>query len=791
MSGFVFMKPPPRLTAAACFRALIPTQIPYREIQQNDSSPGTCLWLYDLPEFRAWHHRVSGARGKLLHIRGHAGSGKSTLLKSLRGRVEKQWLPLGSSVIWSIAEGQQLEDVWFPGARRCQFETSPSGVYRSLLAQLFRQDSGLRHALVSLHKNYGHPSLHITDEDVVSFFIDDYIDQSIETPTKRTFIFVDASDECGVFYLRDLLTILSALAANSDYSICVASSATADMVPSNSVEIVMHQRNVDDITRYVSLNLIAEWDDRTRTVVRISQRAGGCFLWAEIVVGILNQAIDSGATQELIEHTIDEMPEHLNGLYEWLLSTLGRDEKAETLAVMQWVIMASAPPRLNDLRVALRLSKAWDHEDFVPGMALELEPTGSLRDLRRSVAEGGNFETPPQFHRWLRSRCIGLVELRPENVEADVYEPLGLQRVHVVHESVRSFFLSGKGFACLSPNGVGILDLVSQEQLLNSGHYVLLNVCLNYLNMSDFEPLGYSKLPLAPMTYEESKYWRRRARDQRALIVGSYPLLGYLAENLIYHLLMPRKFGSGTSQLELLRVLSANDCRLWRRLTALLGCSMQDVDSAISALQDGVAKDLLRPVTGARVRLERVFTKLARISPVITASPPTPDSPTVDDLLGLEENEKRNSRPMSQLLPEKPILHSRTPSQLSHRRTPSQPLHSRTPSQPLHARTPSQALAPPISRSPSQASGMRPTSQSSPASSAVSVFSSTTTVTSASGTSVFSSSTTVPTSSIKPAPTPTWLLAEPKMGGTGMGPIYEQLPDLGRYSLVSHMNQVR
>ncbi len=35
------------------------------------------------------------------------------------------------------------------------------------------------------------------DAQIINFFVDDYIDQRIETPTKRTFIFVDAADSCG------------------------------------------------------------------------------------------------------------------------------------------------------------------------------------------------------------------------------------------------------------------------------------------------------------------------------------------------------------------------------------------------------------------------------------------------------------------------------------------------------------------------------------------------------------------------------------------------------------------
>ncbi len=63
------------------------------------SYPGSCLWLHDVPEFRSWHDRVNGGRGRVLWIKGRPGSGKSVLLRSLRTRIERQWAPLGSALL--------------------------------------------------------------------------------------------------------------------------------------------------------------------------------------------------------------------------------------------------------------------------------------------------------------------------------------------------------------------------------------------------------------------------------------------------------------------------------------------------------------------------------------------------------------------------------------------------------------------------------------------------------------------------------------------------------------------
>ncbi|ERS98806.1 hypothetical protein HMPREF1624_03996 [Sporothrix schenckii ATCC 58251] len=638
----------------------LPQSVSSAATARVESYPGTGLWLYDLPEFRAWHQRSSGGRNRILWIKGRPGSGKSVLLKSLRGRVERQWGPLNSNFVWSLAEGDTVNSVFFPGKHRPhqQYATSPAGVYRSLLAQLYFQDPRLRKALASVCQRTSTgsgTSISFDDAQVVTFFVDDYVDQKIETPTRRTFIFVDATDDCGISYLQDMLYYLSQLAANSDYSICVATTAHPEIVLDNAIEVVMHQQNIDDILRYVSLNLIAEWADRHSTVVRIGQKAGGCFLWAEIVVSILNAAIEEGATEDLVEEAVAEMPGDIDGLYEWLFSTLGPDEKAETLLLMQWVLFAPEPLRLDDLRTAIQLSKQ-SHQGPSP---LHIGPPTSLHGLSRTGDSA--FDGPVQFYSWVRSRSIGLLELLPQSPvpmharahththshshsrsgsgssgggggggqrtasRGTMYEQQnqGLRRVRFIHESVRNFFLHGRGFVCLtnsttSPTTSPGLspdlydsprpsfdffedDLQSENQTADDlaadfadrAHYSMLQACLTCLDA--FEVSGVSK---------------------RQLDVASHPfsLLSYAVDNWVFHLLSPRLYRYHLPQTDLLRVLSANQCRLWRRWTALLGCSATNADAVMAKCATGSAQELLDPVFGTRYRLERVFKSLAKMS---------------------------------------------------------------------------------------------------------------------------------------------------------------------------------
>ncbi|KAK0649120.1 hypothetical protein B0T16DRAFT_349714 [Cercophora newfieldiana] len=616
-----------------CLAALVRPHYTLSETHPATSYPGTCLWLYDLQEFRAWHHRSDRNKNKILWIKGESGCGKTILLRSLRRRLERQWGPAGSSFIWTTAEGYDTNSIFFPGTSRQQHEVNPANVYRSLLAQLFLQDPNLRRALLRLYNQPRDDPQTLDDALVVSFFADDYIDQKIETPTRRTFIFVDIADDASPAYVEELIFRLSQLAQNSDFSICVASAYYPSMEDVEAISIVMHLRNADDILRYINLNLVAEWEERNRTVMRIGQKASGVFLWAEIVVNILNAAISEGASQDLIEYTLEEVPGDLHGLYEWMLATLNEQEKAESLMLFQWVILAAEPMRLNDLFIAIRLTETApfnSYDQFGPFMALRVGLPLSIRDLRQLRNSEITSDTPYQFHRWLRARSIGLLELKSDNRQPVVNEPLGLQRVQPIHSSVRTFFLAGRGFPCLVEDCPAVSLSLSTDEFIDISHYTLLRACLVFLNMRDFEHIGHHRGgSTTPLTSpHETRFQQQAVFDQRNLVMSSYPFLQYAVDNLLFHMLSPRFFRYFLPQHEVLLALSHNRARLWRRWTSLLGTTDPATILAKHAAGGAAATALLSPVFGARYRLERVFRKLqARMTASTNETPFSPITP--------------------------------------------------------------------------------------------------------------------------------------------------------------------
>ncbi|ORY68335.1 uncharacterized protein BCR38DRAFT_406269 [Pseudomassariella vexata] len=582
-----------------CLASLVVIPIFVPQVLKN--FPGTCSWLYNIAEFRDWYHRRRTNDNRVLWISGASGSGKSTQLRHISRRIQKERACEANAVIWSTAGGQDLDRVFFTHRKQQQqaTETGPLDMFRSLLAQLFPHDRKLREKLMWLSKASQPHNQPLSDTDLISFFLDDYMGSPIKTRLRRTFIFVDANEDCGPVYLRQLLHCLDKLAQNSNFSICLASRPCMDIAPGNTIQINVQDHNIHGIERYVHNNLKASWDERSVMVQKVVQKSGGLFLWAKLVTDLLNRIISEEKAQDLVDQILEELPSDLDGLYQWMLADLSAEEKTHVLVIMQWVMLASEPMRLNDLRAAVYLKEACNLSEINPGMVLNVGPPSSMSQLKGT---GDQFGTPHQFHMWLQSRTLGLLEIKPDAQYEVKDGSLGLQRVGAIHESVRAFFLSGRGFAALLNVD---RSLPPMDQLVDMGHYVILHTILAYINSLDLS-LGNADAMstlLSGSPNEEFRNWRQNVIDQRNLIMSSYPFLQYSVDNLLYHLLSPRTFRYFLPQQALIKMLSANQCRIWYRWTALLGAN--EPEQVISKCTS--AENFLSPEFGAIYRLQRVF----------------------------------------------------------------------------------------------------------------------------------------------------------------------------------------
>lgn len=473
--------------------------------------------------------------------------------------------------------------------------------------------------------------------------------------------------------------------------------------------------NAEDVASYIEATLLPDIEDRGTLAAKLASRSRGVMFWLEHAVAIVNDASEDGVSGEVVCSMLDDIAPDVEGnlsatlsrsrsgssssmmamarareaqdrpgqarlddLYAWKLRRLSVGEARAALVLMQWVMLAPEALRLNELLAAIRLTMlVWPQNGDDAALsgteliskALDVEPPMSLRDLRRRPAGGAEYvpaDNPSQFWRWARRISQGLVKLDGESRTTTnssnskvSSEPLGLQRVVPAHESVRRFFLEGRGFQILtpapsSPPQPGKTTKQQQpqppptppttEQLIDTSYYALLHTCLVYLNMTDFDSLSrtsttgshsntasqsHLRTPSEPPSEaeeESTRLHRSNAEAQRALVTSSYPLLRYTVDNLIFHLLRPRALRYFPPQAALLRLLTADGCRIWRRWTRLLGIpdaggtgnssaiagnsnSTVEVPTAVlsKARARPTAAILLRPVYGASFRLERVL----------------------------------------------------------------------------------------------------------------------------------------------------------------------------------------
>ncbi|KAJ4420897.1 hypothetical protein N0V82_004076 [Gnomoniopsis sp. IMI 355080] len=475
---------------------------------------------------------------------------------------------------------------------------------------------------------------------------------------RRVFILVDAAGVVDEDHLRGLLCWLRQLARRSEFSVCVASTATmlngssssrSAKSPSESTLLIqVPEENAEDIRLYLDNHLVPDMEERSEIGAKMLDRSAGVMLWVEMVTTIVNEASEEGVSGEIILSMLDDIAPRRNGsegllddLYAWKLRRLGGIEQSQALAVMQWVMLVPEPLRLNELLVALRLTllacrrsndsgngRLWDISK-----TLEVEPAISMKELR--AADGDPLgigttmmDSPAHFWKWLNQLSQGLLRLESEgSAESNISsEPLGLQRVRPTHESVRRFFLKGKGFQTLLPTPSSHDphandSLPSTDRFIDTSYYLLLHLCLVYLNITELDALGREKPPLNPapgsaLPPMEMSKWRAHADAQRRMVMSSYPLLRYIVDHLVFHLLCPRKFRYFLPQSALLALFTANRCRIWRRWTHLLGFSIADAapEALLERAGNGPAGRLLAPVYGARYRLERVLRRVWRMA---------------------------------------------------------------------------------------------------------------------------------------------------------------------------------
>ncbi|KAM7221382.1 hypothetical protein V8F06_003157 [Rhypophila decipiens] len=441
-------------------------QIDSRQSSIRNAHAKTCKWVLDNHSYRDWLDS-----GKLrehcgfIWIKGKPGAGKSTLMKFLLFQAKTT---MKDTTIISF----------FFNARGGDLEKSTIGMYRTLLFQLLTQRP-------ELQDNLGRIVRRTFDSHLYEWGI-----EPLKAVTQEI---IYALDECDEDEVRDMISFFAALgeltaSMNIQFRVCFSSRYYPHINIATGLDLLLESEegHAHDIITYVESELKIGKSERAQKVrAELERKAQGVFMWAVLVVGILNKEFSRGNVHKLLERLRD-IPGDLHALFRSILARDG-ERKDELLLCIQWVLFSKEPLKPEQLYFAV-------FSGTEPEILCEYDPDDVNAD---------------DIQRFLTSSSKGLVEVTRSKIPT----------VQFIHESVKDFLFKSNGLQELWP------DLGSEFE--GKSHDRLKDCCLKQLRIDISESLGIDE-PLPKASSRDGK-------ELRQLTTKRFPFLEYAVNSVLYH----------------------------------------------------------------------------------------------------------------------------------------------------------------------------------------------------------------------------------------------------------------
>ncbi|KLO99736.1 Uncharacterized protein LW94_1220 [Fusarium fujikuroi] len=258
-------------------------QIDSRKTTIKTAYSKTCRWFLEHPDYLSWLdlEKRSQHHG-FLWIRGKPGAGKSIIMKFIYKEMKKTNKPM-----------KPLTISFFFNARGALLEKSVSGMYRSLLLQLFEGFPDLKQVLddpdLIPRNQITCPPLNI---------LKDLFRSAISYLDKRALAcFVDALDECDEQQVKDMVEFFEEVAEqcvedNVRFQVCFSSRHYPYIDIKSGIRLTLEGQDGhnEDLKHYINKHLriqdAALIDELKQMML---DKAAGVFLWVALVVDILNK----------------------------------------------------------------------------------------------------------------------------------------------------------------------------------------------------------------------------------------------------------------------------------------------------------------------------------------------------------------------------------------------------------------------------------------------------------------------------------------------------------------------
>ncbi|KAK3115867.1 hypothetical protein LTR53_004367 [Teratosphaeriaceae sp. CCFEE 6253] len=371
--------------------------------------PTTCGWLLNHPTYVAWNdpHQLDQHHG-FLWIKGHPGAGKSTLMKSALAQAGKQ------------RHQDEILVSFFFNARGGELEKTIVGMYRSILFEILNSAEDLQQLLDMSQQ--GQSTVWTVDslQTLLSTVVS-------RLSPRRLKCFVDALDECDEDQIREMVDFFEKLASDAlkvghRVLVCFASRHYPTISINEGLQLILEDEagHDEDMQKYIQKHLRAPKGKRNEEIKRsILEKANGVFMWAVLVIEILNKEI-AGGRMFAIKQRLQEIPPKLSDLFK---NILRRDNvnMSDLLLCLQWILFARRPLKREEFYFAMvaGLGPKPESMEWIADEVTIDDMSRFVRDSSKGLAELTKSKAPTvQFiHESVPDLLVkdgGLYELWPE-----------------------------------------------------------------------------------------------------------------------------------------------------------------------------------------------------------------------------------------------------------------------------------------------------------------------------------------------------------------------------------------
>jgi hypothetical protein len=418
---------------------------------------GTCQWLVCKDEFIAWKCAPQRADSKvILWIKGKPGSGKSTLMKFLIHETIKE-------------HPEAIVLNFFFDARGSDIERTLTGLFRSLLRQIFEQNSSMLDECLLRYRQKRSKGSYQWSEDDLTKSLRTAV---LSVKNRLIYIHVDALDECEeedvnehknarrmIQFFEDLLIACQRMSVHMFF---VLSSRHYPHITIRrtirTLEIAMESENFTDIRKYATSQLGSERSEQSfaeRDLLdQVAQRSNGIFLWAVLVARELKTAQDRGLATRHLKRILEDLPPELNALFARIMQHIDDEHHDETVKLFRWVLFAQTPLDWESLKMALAFDARHPPQSF------------------ESWEGSDYFVDEENFARRVLDLSRGLIEFRGF---------VGRRHAYFIHETARKFFsLQGR-------LTFGTETQLDSDTYTRKNHYAMAETCLNFFDTAEMK----------------------------------------------------------------------------------------------------------------------------------------------------------------------------------------------------------------------------------------------------------------------------------------------------------------